>query len=639
MIGKYNKREERPSGARRGGKHIFIDTKSYALRIAALLFMSIVLSGIGVMLSDTASIPTVERYLRSPLLFMLNTLPLALLLLLLYHLTSRLWVSFALGGGFVLLLEIVNRFKMALREEPLTLEDFLLGAEAMHVVKLSELPFTFFVIFSIVFWAAASVVLFFAVKPKKLKWPVKAAGAVISAILFVLCFSPIYKNQDLYNSFNVQGSVYSQVDRFKSRGFVYSFLVRAGSYKSIKPEDYSKSEAAQLLEKYGGGGNSAGTDKQPHIIAVMGEAFYDIDRIKGIEFNQGYDPLDNFNRLAKKSYAGRIVTNVFGGGTANTEFSFLTGHSMPIMPNMASPYSYYLRKDTFSLARALEKSGYSTLAFHPGDSWFYNRTNVYDFFGFDKKYFKNDMDLSKVEINHGYISDRNTAEFALDKFKAHVAEKPGKPLFEFVVNIDNHGPYAKYDLGYPEILKRRDSMNESTYYTINNYLNGLDRCDKALGYFVDSLDKIDEPVVFLFYADHLPFLGESYQGYKALGFDVTETGSVEAYLNHYSTPYFIYCNPAAKKLLKERDVPVLTGEAPVISSNYLATELLQCAGLNGGAYFNYLAELKKELPVITGRFYNEKGKFTENLSDESEALLDQYRELQYYMLTEPEAIK
>lgn len=611
---------------------------NYVINILVIIILSAGLSGIGAMLSDVANIDNLQRYLDSPLLFALNTIPLTLFMLLLYHLTSRHWVSFSLGGGLYLALHIVNRLKMQLREEPLTLPDFMLGTEAAKVVKFSELPISNLIILSCIFWAIMSVFLFVFIKSDKLRWPVKVAGITAAIALFTVSYMSVYKDNKLYDSFEVQGSIYSRVNQFKSRGFLYSFLVRANNYKDIKPEGYSKAEAEKILDGYKKQPDTVNDGKMPHIIAVMGEAFYDIDRIKGIQFNEGYDPLANFNRISRQGYKGRIVTNIFGGGTANTEFAFLTGHSMPIMPEMDSPYSSYLRKDTFSLTRVLEKKGYSTLAFHPGDPWFYNRKNVYDFFGFDNIFFKNAMDLNKVKLNYGYISDRDTADFILGKFRTHLSEKPGVPFFNFTVNIDNHGPYSKEDLGNPEILKRQDTMDDAAYYTLNNYINGVMRCDQALGYLVDSINEMDEPVVFLYFADHLPFLGENNLGYKALNFDASQSGSLEAFLNQYETPYFIFSNSAARKLLSDKGVPPLTGTAPTISSNYLATELLEYTGLDGGAYYNFLSEFKKTMPVITNRFYEENGTFTENLSNEGKKLLDRYRQLQYYMLMEKEAV-
>ena len=143
----------------------------------------------------------------------------------------------------------------------------------------------------------------------------------------------------------------------------------------------------------------------------MGEAFYDMDRINNLEFNTPYNPLENFNRIKSESYSGRIVNNIFGGGTSNTEFAFLTGHCIDLYEQLSNPYMLYIRKETFSLARVFEALGYSTMAFHPGESWFYNRRNVYKYFGFDDIYFKQSMDLNKVTTRYNYISDMDTVNF------------------------------------------------------------------------------------------------------------------------------------------------------------------------------------------------------------------------------------
>jgi phosphoglycerol transferase MdoB-like AlkP superfamily enzyme len=558
-------------------------------------------------------------------------LPLTLLMLLIYHISSRHWAAFGFGGGVYIIAHIVNRFMMELREEPFTPADILLGTEAAAVVRISELPFDRLTIASLVFWIVFSVLLFIFVRSDRLKWHVRIAGAVAVIALFALAYVGIYKKSKLYDSFEVRGSIYSRVNLFRSRGFMYSFMVRTGAYRSIKPEDYDKDLAVQELSKYSEPGWPVSGGKKPHIIAVMGEAFYDIDRIPGIEFNEGYDPLLNFNRIREKAYHGRIVTSVFGGGTANTEFSFLTGHSMPVMPELTSPYSYYIRHDTFSLTRMLEKQGYATMAFHPGESWFYNRVNVYKFFGFDSIYFKKDMDLENAEINFGYVSDPDTAEFTIEKFREQLAREPDRPFFQFVVNIDNHGPYSKNDMGYPQILKKNEKMDESTYNMLNNYLYGLMRCDKAIGWLADTIMEMEEPVVFLYFSDHLPYLGEDDIGYKVLGFDINAHGSYEEYLNKYETPYFILINDSAEKLLQENGMQIKRGQGPQISVNYLAVELLEAASLDGGSYFSYLSELRDEIPVISYRFIKERDRFTDKPSQRTKDLLRTYSMIQYYM--------
>ncbi|HEX2947871.1 MAG TPA: LTA synthase family protein [Clostridia bacterium] len=614
--------------------------ESYALNILAVIFISVALSCVNALLSDVADMGNIMRYLRAPQLFAINALPLMLLMLFLYHVSSRHWVGSAFGGGLLLLMHLVNRFKIQLREEPFTPDDLLLGTEAAKVVKFSELPFSTLIIASIIIWFLFTLFLFIFVRSKKLDRRRCLAGMAAVVLLSATAFFTIYKNVGLFTSFKVTGSIYSRVNTFKSRGFAYSFLVRTATMESIKPAGYSKDDAGKILERYAEPSYVVSNEsvKLPNVLAVMGEAFYDIDRIKGVEFNEGFNPLANFRRLSGQAWTGRIVTEVFGGGTANTEFSFLTGGSLAVLPGLSSPYTYNLRKDAYSLARVMKKAGYDTLAFHPGDSWFYNRANVYRFFGFDRIYFRRDMDQKNLEINFGYVSDKNTVQFTLDKLKQHIAEKPDSPFFEFVVNIDNHGPYSKQDLDYPEILKRKPGMNDTVYNNINNYLNGLDRCDKALGYLADSIGGLNEPVVLLFFADHLPALGEGGRGFKALGLDVSQTESLQAYLNQYETPYFIWCNKAAESLLKSGGIAPEKGAAPEISANYLAAELLKYIGMNGGNYLNYLSEQEALLPVITGRFVKEGGNFTEAPSPGSVKRIEQYRELEYYMLMERESI-
>jgi phosphoglycerol transferase MdoB-like AlkP superfamily enzyme len=605
--------------------------KNYYINLLVVVGLSFGLSVLGIMLSDVADMQNILSYVYSPLLFLFNMLPLTLLMLLIYHISSRHWAAFGFGGGVYIIAHIVNRFMMELREEPFTPADILLGTEAAAVVRISELPFDRLTIASLVFWIVFSVLLFIFVRSDRLKWHVRIAGAVAVIALFALAYVGIYKKSKLYDSFEVRGSIYSRVNLFRSRGFMYSFMVRTGAYRSIKPEDYDKDLAVQELSKYSEPGWPVSGGKKPHIIAVMGEAFYDIDRIPGIEFNEGYDPLLNFNRIREKAYHGRIVTSVFGGGTANTEFSFLTGHSMPVMPELTSPYSYYIRHDTFSLTRMLEKQGYATMAFHPGESWFYNRVNVYKFFGFDSIYFKKDMDLENAEINFGYVSDPDTAEFTIEKFREQLAREPDRPFFQFVVNIDNHGPYSKNDMGYPQILKKNEKMDESTYNMLNNYLYGLMRCDKAIGWLADTIMEMEEPVVFLYFSDHLPYLGEDDIGYKVLGFDINAHGSYEEYLNKYETPYFILINDSAEKLLQENGMQIKRGQGPQISVNYLAVELLEAASLDGGSYFSYLSELRDEIPVISYRFIKERDRFTDKPSQRTKDLLRTYSMIQYYM--------
>ena len=64
----------------RDGHRIII--RSYYIDLLAVLIFSFGLSVLGIMLSDVVDLMNIVRYVRSPLLFLLNMLPLTLLMLL-----------------------------------------------------------------------------------------------------------------------------------------------------------------------------------------------------------------------------------------------------------------------------------------------------------------------------------------------------------------------------------------------------------------------------------------------------------------------------------------------------------------------------------------------------------------------------
>lgn len=600
------------------------------LSIISVIIISIGLSLVGVMLSSVFSVEIIRRYMASPMLFILNTVPLTLIMLFIYFITSRVWVSYLLGGGFFLFAQLVNRFKVRLRQEPLVPADLVLGDEITKVINLKELPFTSGVYLLIISFLIGGVLLFFTIKSKKTSILFKLTGVVLTVAISLTLYFTVYKNSKYYTSFKVYGSEYSSVDIVQSRGFVYTFLAKMHSLKVLKHEGYSAAASEETLKKYAGKEKTEVSGKSPHVFCIMSEAFFDIDKIPGIKFSDGYNPLRNFNRIKNQSYYGRVVTDVFGGGTSKTEFSFLTGHTLSITDWVSDAYTSYIRKDTYALPRAFEAEGYNSTAFHPGFPWFYNRFNVYDFLGFQKSFFEPDMNTDTSKDY--YVSDMEAYKFLLNDFDNYLLKTPDLPYFNFTVTIQNHGPYSSKDIGFPEILKRSPELDSANYHIINSYLNGLMQCDEALGFLVEHFEKTEEPVVLLYFGDHLPYLGPDFAGYKALKYNIGTLGELLSFLNTYETPYFIWSNKQAKELLSQKGT-YIKGQAPLISVNYLGTELLNYLGISSSPYFNFLNEIKASIPVITNRFYKtDTGKFIEGLTDKEEKIITQYRDLQYYLM-------
>jgi phosphoglycerol transferase MdoB-like AlkP superfamily enzyme len=175
-------------------------------------------------------------------------------------------------------------------------------------------------------------------------------------------------------------------------------------------------------------------------------------------------------------------------------------------------------------------------------------------------------------------------------------------------------------------------MTDAVYEMVNGYLYGLRKTDQALGHLVSELEMNDEPFVLVFFGDHLPLLNNDYEGYRALGYNIGQDKDVQAFLNHYETPFFIWSNKAARELLKSCGVVVPSGNAPEISTCFLPVELMKYMGMAPPPYFEFLAQLEKSLPVITNYYYKQDGGYVTALSPENQELISQYRKLQHYMM-------
>lgn len=608
-------------------QYVFKNTLTSSIFI---IFVSIALSILGMFLGYAFEKNVAVFFMKLPLLLIVNTLPVTLLMLAVFYMSSRIWVSYWLGGGLVLLLQLINKYKIALREEPLSLSDLTLGGEAAGIVNITELPISRFIILLIGLFIFVGIFIAIYIKQPLINMSKRLILTACCIVAAQTLYFAYYRNTKVFDSFPVNGTIYNLCDVYRSRGFVYSFLSTAKSAKINRPENYSKNEIKAFLNNK----NQMQTDNsdvKPHIIAIMGEAFFDIDRIKGIEFNDGLHPLKNFNSIKNDSYGGRIVTCVFGGGTSNTEFSFLTGHNTAFLPPGSTAYKSYIKNKRYSLAYLLKKHGYETTAFHPGYSWFYNRTNVYRYFGFDRIIFRKDLEEGSFTTRRGYVTDQSVMEYIVKDLKRHLSENPSNPYFNFTVTIENHGPYREvYD---EKILKKLSGMDEEIYESMNGYIFGLRRSDKAIGYLVEQLEKIDEPVVVIYFGDHLPSFGENYKGYSQYGFKIGFKDGVEGFLNTYCTPFFIWSNPEAKKITNHNNMAdIKTFEENIISPNFLATELLKYVGIEDNSYFSYLSSLREMLPVITHVYFKENGIFTDKLSKEGIKLVEEYKKMQYYMM-------
>ena len=100
-----------------------------------------------------------SSFFHHPTIFLMNLLPVALLIALMYFATNRAWIAFLVPSVVLLIMEFVNYFKIVLRGDPFVAEDFLLIGEGAGIIGQYELHFPVWFYLSIVALIAGTIVL------------------------------------------------------------------------------------------------------------------------------------------------------------------------------------------------------------------------------------------------------------------------------------------------------------------------------------------------------------------------------------------------------------------------------------------------------------------------------------------------
>lgn len=274
----------------------------------------------------------------------------------------------------------------------------------------------------------------------------------------------------------------------------------------------------------------------------------------------------------------------------------------------------------------LKNEGYATKSMHPFTGKFYNRLNTNQFLGFDEfLYSENFFDDYFVNKEADYFPDRILFPLVLEDYRNR---DKSKRYFNSVVTMQNHTPYSPEDKGIGDFVDRESFTGTDEEYNIaNNYIYGVkDTADQLLN-FTEELEKEKSPVVVIFYGDHLARLGEEGKVYEHMGVDIG-FDSPEGWLKHYTTPFIIWANSAAKEKIGDD----MVGKNPTMSNYYLFSYALEKMGYKT-PYIQYLSERRKEYPVDASSYISENGKLTADPSEKAKNDKLFHYMMQYYRLS------
>ena len=528
------------------------------------------------------------------------------------------WLSALILLLGVLVIGVTTQQKMALRGEPLYPSDFSMIRELPFLIRMIDSKLI--LAMGIFLLCAVSIAVFILVRKKrKNQWerPVqtKASWLIRGSTFLVASFILFYSS-----CFNQTGNVfkaaydryaywipYSQQMNYYNNGFIGGFLYNLGINAMTKPINYSKQQVADIVHKYEEKSAEINESRKAalndvNIIYVMNESFSDPLDLEGITLSK--DPIPKIRELEKTTLSGKILSQGYGGGTANIEFEALTGLSMePMAASLTTPYTQLVSRMSKlpSIVSYLNQQNYATTAIHPYNTTMYKRNEVYQKLGFET--FLNETNMEFVEKNdrNPYISDQSAYQEVLKQMK-YTKESD----FIHLVSMQNHmsysGKYPNTDFSAQGTGNAKEAAN---------YLQDLEYSDDALDDFLTTIEQLPEKTIVVFWGDHLPsFYSES----------IVETNGS---LKMHQTPLLIYSNFAGNE-----------GTLGTISPIYFMNHILTIANAQVTPFYAFLMELEEELPAFEKGLYLENNTETiiterKDLSKETQDLLNVYDMIQY----------
>lgn len=507
--------------------------KKYDLRFMLLLVLSCILfvcNAEAIAMVNTSIFPFL-KWMRSGA-FLLALLSVALFWTLAYCVIGSLRVSYLLMMISTGALGMANRVLRFTRAQFVTVAEIDVLGEAAEVKVDMGVAYHPIVIVLAIIEILVYVSLWIMLKKrnenspeqeKKNSFKVRVVGLLgVAAVFMIIYFRP-------------SQLILEEIQLYRNMGNVFWFCqsVFGEMTKEISAEEVDEiyDEFVEMAPK-----DKEISEKRPNIIVIMSEAFWDINNLEGI-VEASENPMDRYYELTKDALNGQVAVNIYGGGTNNSEFEFLTGINAKYIANK-NCYNEYFDRAQESMVSYLNGLGYYSMAFHPYDADYWARETGYMNMGFEEFY--SDVDFKNREMCHGYISDKSLTKEIIERFEDRKAINPEQPVFTFVVSVQNHvndmGNFddasAKKGCTGITTTVNGDIADDISRENVEEYYNGMRESIEALEELLTYYENYDEDTMVVFFGDHAPLFVNL----------ICDTEGKESEMNLYRTPYMIWTN-------------------------------------------------------------------------------------------------
>ena len=566
----------------------------------------------------------------------------------LFAITGSFRISVMIASPGYLLFGIVNMFVKEFKGGPFLPQDIASAVTAANVASGYNYEIGYEMVFGVVI-----TVFVMAIASRMEMPPIRKKIKITTRLLCILIiggYAGLFYGTDTFAKIGYKPDFFNQTRGYERHGASLEFMLNTKYLWLSEPKGYSDADVGEIVEDKISDTetpsilktaliNEGYTEEKateatsvetagaqgitPNIIVIMNESYSDL-RVDGdFETNEEFMPY--VDSLKGSTIQGNAYVSVFGSGTSNTEYEFLTGNSMAFLPAGSNAYQAYIKNQQPGLTDILKSQGYSADAFHPYYSSSWNRVNVYNLMGFNS--FTTIEDLIDSDIIDSYKNTGNDylfirrvqnrypesemllRRFVSDSYNYQKLEEmyenrdTTKPFYVFNVTMQNHSSYNRHYANFDQEIELTYPAGD--YDKTEQYLSLIKKSDEAFEELTDYFSNVDEPTIILMFGDHQPFVETEF--YSEVMGESVENMDDETLQNRYITRFILWAN---------YDIP--TGWIDKISMNYLSTLLLQTAGLEMSDYNKYLANLYTELPVVSAAGCIDKdGNFfmADNVSD------------------------
>ncbi len=564
------------------------------------------------------SLRDVGTFLTSPARPGVTTIAAVLALLVaLDALLGRRYLSLIAVAPLCALTGLISAQKQTYLSDPLYPSDLLFGRQILELLPtmLKAQPLTAALMGLGLCAAIATLVALWLLARRHspgLSWRERAAGLVLALPLLAGLASLMdYSHYSwVRDRLNIIPMMWDQQENYRHNGFLMAFAFNIPMANVAAPEGYGDNSIADLTSK--SASFAANKGDYPDVIMLMSESLWDPTRLENVELSA--DPMPTIR--AKQS--GNVFSPEFGGMTANVEFEALTGFSNAFLPYGSIPYQQYIRRPVPSLASFFRGEGYSAIAMHPFQEWFWNRKQVYKNFGFEE--FRSEETLPAMEKRGNFASD----DALMNEIMA-TADTAKNPLFLFAVTLQGHGPYeaARYAENTIDVT---GGLTASASQALATYSQGIVEADDALLKLMRWAKKRDRETIIVLFGDHLPPLGQTFveSGYIP-GMVASRRAPLDVMKKEHETPLVVW---SSKKGVRKN--------IGTISPALLPYHVLKTAGFSDPFYTGTLGDVQQEFSVIDRHMLVTKdGKAMPDWSIAPNAVPDvvrDYRLLQFDMM-------